>query len=215
MKKYLTILAILFSCLPAFAQDWGIRAAFDINVPSKLGGRLNGEKLDLFRTGFGGTVGAVYTHYFNNSIYIEPGASLYYDTYSYKDLIIMDEPAGIGETDPSLYKFGVRIPLVIGYSYDFLENLPMRFYTGPELSCALAGDVRIKNKQLLDDDFELSLFGKNGFMNRLDCAWKIGIGFETDIATICIDAAFGITDLYKDHLTLRENRLSISLTHYF
>lgn len=219
MKRYLTILAILISAFTLSAQDgessWGIRAAFDINVPSKLGGRLNGEKLDLFRTGFGGTVGAVYTHYFNDCIYLEPGASFYNDTYSYKDLIIMGEPAGIEETDPSLYKFGVRIPLVIGYSYYFLESLPMRFYTGPELSYALAGNVRIKNKQLLGDDFDLSLFGKNGFMNRVDCAWKIGLGFETEIATICIDAALGMTDIYKGPLKLRENRLSISLTRYF
>ena len=219
MKKYLTILAVLISALTASAQNgesaWGIRATFDINVPSKLGGRLNDEKLDLFRTGFGGAVGAVYTHYFNDYIFLEPGASLYYDTYSFKDLIIMDEPAGIGETDPSLYKVGVRIPLMIGYSYYFLESLPMRFFTGPELSYAFAGNVRIKNKQLLGDDFDLSLFGKNGFMNRVDFAWKIGIGFETSIATICIDAAFGLTDQYKDHLTLHENRLSISLTHYF
>ena len=56
MKKYLTILAILISALTASAQNgesaWGIRAAFDINVPSKLGGRINDEKLDLFSTCF-------------------------------------------------------------------------------------------------------------------------------------------------------------------
>ena len=214
MKKSLTILAILLSSLFASAQDWGIRAAFDINVPSKVGGRLNNEKLDLFRTGFGGTVGAVYTHWFGNSGFLEPGASIYYDTYSYKDLTIIDAPAGVVESDPSVYKLGVRIPLVIGYSYDFLDNLPMRVYTGPELSYAFAGGIRFKDKAAIGD-MAWSLFGKDGIMNRVDCAWKIGIGFDTDIATIGIDAVFGITDLYKDQLTLRENRLTLSLTHYF
>ena len=226
MKKYLTInclrmkkvfifLSLFFVILYAQAQEWGIRAAFDINIPSKLGGRLNGEKLDLFRIGYGGTLGAVYTYWFNDKIFLEPGASLFYDTYSFKDLIIMDEPAGVSETDPSLYKLGLRIPLVIGYSYYLLDDLPMRVFTGPELSYAFAGNVRIKNKQSPDDDLDLSLFGKKGFMNHVDCAWKIGLGIETQYALISFDVALGLTDLYKDHLTLHDNRVTISLTRYF
>ena len=217
MKKFLTIFSLLISILMCHAQDssWGIKASFDINIPTKLGGRLNGEKLDLFRTGYGGALGAVYTHWFNNSIFVEPGASVFYDSYSYKDLIIMDVPAGLTEADPSLAKLGIRIPLVVGYAYDFLETLPMRVYTGPELSYALYGRVHFKNKALLDDGLDISLFGENGFMKRMDCAWKIGIGFDTEIATICIDASIGMADLYKDHLTMHENRLIVSLIRYF
>ena len=138
MKKTLVILVLIVSSLTAFAQDsegvWGVRAAFDINVPSKLGGRLNGEKLDLFRTGFGGSVGAVYTHWFGNSLFMEPGVSLFYDSYSYKDLV-MDHSLGFPiDADPSLYKIGVRIPLVVGYSYYFLETMHKRVYNVPELS---------------------------------------------------------------------------------
>lgn len=214
MKKALVILSLFLASLSAYSQDWGIRAAFDINIPSKLGGRLNGEKLDLFRVGYGGTLGAVYTHWFNDKIFLEPGASIFYDTYAYKDLLIMDEPEKIIDEEPSIYKVGLRIPLVVGYSYYLTDNLPMRVYTGPELSYAFAGGIHMKNKQLLDD-FDMSLFGKNGFMNHVDCAWKFGIGAEFDIATVCFDVAIGMTDLYKDHLTLRENRVAISVLRYF
>lgn len=218
MKKLFVIVALIVSAFSVYAQSgvncWGIRAAFDINLPSKLGDRLNGEKLDLFRTGYGGTIGAVYSHWFNDAVFLEPGLSLFYDTYSYKDLIIQ-EPYQI-EEDPSLYKLGVRIPLVIGYAYDLLDILPMRVYTGPELSYAFAGQIRLKNKSIIEDfDFKTDLFGKDGFMNPFDCAWKIGVGFDTEFATICVEAAIGISDIYKDHLKLTENRVTVSVTHCF
>ncbi len=218
MKRTIVIIALLFSIFSAYAQSgsnsWGIKAAFDINIPSKLGGRINGEKLDLFRIGYGGTIGAVYSHWFNDAIYIEPGASLFYDSYSYKDLIIINETGFEAEKDPSLYKLGVRIPLVVGYSYYLLDTLPMRFYTGPEVSYSFAGQVRIKNKSLAGD-ISTDVFGKNGFMHPFDCAWKIGLGVDTEFATICFEAAIGLTDIYKDNLTLRDNRVAISLTRYF
>lgn len=213
MKKILIIIALAISAFSANAQgyrSWGIRAAFDINIPGKLGGRLNGEKLDMFRTGYGGTIGAVYSHWFSDVVFLEPGLSLFYDTYSYKDLIIEGETKR--ESDPSLYKLGVRIPLVIGYSYYLFDSMPMRVYTGPELSYAFAGQIRIKDKSLIDNT---NLFGKEGFMNPFDCAWKIGVGFDTDFATVSVEAAIGICDVYKDFLKLRENRVSVSVTHYF
>ncbi|MDE5997595.1 MAG: hypothetical protein K2G77_05205 [Muribaculaceae bacterium] len=220
MKKLLVIIALIFSSFSLYAQGgdnhWGIQASFDINIPSKIGGRLNGEKLDLFRMGYGGSVGAVYSHWFNDVIFLEPGVSLFYDTYSYRDMIIEDGMTNKSEIDPSLYKLCVRVPLVVGYSYYLLDSLPMRVYTGPELSYSFAGQIRIKNKSLISDsDFNTDLFGKNGFMNPFVFDWKIGLGFDTDFATVCVEAAIGISDVYKDYLKLRENRVSVSVTHYF
>ena len=115
---------------------------------------------------------------------------------------------------PSLYKLGLRLPLVIGYSYYLVDSFPMRVFTGPELSYAFAGKVNVKDKAL-QDLIETDLFGKNGFMKPLDCAWKIGLGIDFDLATVCVEAALGLTDVYKGPFTLRENRVTISLTHYF
>lgn len=213
MKKALIIFSILIATLSAYSQDWGIRAAFDINMPSKVGGLQDGGKMDLFKTGFGGTVGAVYTHWFNDYIFLEPGASIFYDSYSYDDVLVMGDYNGTAKVDASIYKMGLRIPVVIGYAYYLLDNLPMRVYTGPELSYAFAGGMNVKNESA-KDIFSLP-FGKDGFMNRVDCAWKFGLGAEFDIATVCLDVAIGMTDLYKDHLKLRENRVTISVAHYF
>ena len=195
---------------------WGVKAAFDINLPSKWGNRLEGSApLDMYRTGFGGAVGAVYYYGFGSSFFLEPGASLFYDSYSFKDLTVTGDTNYPSEYDPSIYKLGVRIPVMVGYSYWLLDALPMRVYTGPELSYAFAGDVRWKNKALVEGGDLGDLFGKHGHQKRMDLAWKIGVGFDTEYLTIGVEAAIGITDILKERLTCRDNRVSITATHYF
>lgn len=219
MKKFLTILTILLSAVSSFAQDptWGIRAAFDINIPGKIGGIADTAAGNLlrerYRQGYGGTIGVVYDHWMSSSIFLQPGLSLFYDTYSYKDLIIMDDITGNGEKDPSLYKLGVRVPVVIGYSYNFVDVLPMSVYTGPELSYAFAGDIRFKNRNVLADDWHL--FGKDGEQRRLDIAWKLGLSADFDLATISVEAALGLTDLCPGKLSFRDNRVTFAITHFF
>ncbi len=212
MKKILIALVTLISAVSSFAQGdngWGIRAAFDINIPSKLS--IDRTKVDEFRTGYGVTFGAVYSHWLNGSVFLEPGLSLFYDSYSFQDIQVDVHKVAKG---PSLYKLGARIPLVIGYTYYLVDSFPMRVYTGPELSCAFAGKVNVKDKAL-EGIIDTDPFGKNGIMNRVDCAWKIGLGVDFDIASICVEAAMGMTDIYKGPMKCRDNRVAISLTHYF
>lgn len=212
MKKILIALLLMIAAVSSYAQGdngWGIRAAFDINMPSKLS--INGVKTLELHTGYGATVGALYSHWLNDNIFLEPGLSLYYDSYTFEDIQVDLDKMAEG---PSLYKIGARVPLVIGYSYYLVDSFPMRVYTGPELSCAFGGKVNVKDKAL-DGAFRTDLFGKNGLMNRVDCAWKIGLGVDFDIASICVEAAIGMTDVYKGVAKLRDNRVAISLSHYF
>ncbi len=212
MKKILVALVFVISAISSYAQGgsgWGIRAAFDINMPSKLS--INGVKLLEFRTGYGATVGAVYSHWLSDYVFLEPGLSLYYDSYIFEDIQVDENAMAEG---PSLYKMGARVPLVIGYSYYLLDSFPMRVYTGPELSCAFAGKINIKDKAL-DGAFRTDIFGKNGLMNRVDCAWKLGLGVDFDIASICVEAAIGMTDVYKGVGKVRDNRVAFSISHYF
>ncbi|MDE7418657.1 MAG: PorT family protein [Muribaculaceae bacterium] len=216
MKKILVIIAFVATAFSVFAQgynSWGIRAAFDINMPGKVGLGGNDGKLDDFRMGYGGSIGAAYSYWLSDSFFFEPALSLFYDSYSYNDNIVIGESMEVSK-GPSLYKLGLRLPLVIGYSYYLVDSFPMRVFTGPELSYAFAGKVNVKDKAL-QDLIETDLFGKNGFMKPLDCAWKIGLGIDFDLATVCVEAALGLTDVYKGPFTLRENRVTISLTHYF
>ena len=217
MKKLLTAITLLAAATGAAAQDWGLRAAFDINIPSKIGGRLeDSPDLDMYRTGYGGTIGVVYDHWLSSSIFLQPGLSLFYDTYSYKDLLLTGASGQMLEENPSLYKLGFRVPVVIGYSYYLTESLPMRVYTGPEFSYAFAGDIRFKHRSPEYDD--IHLFGKEsgkGEQRRFDAAWKLGLAADFDLAIVGVEVAVGMTDLYSGHLTFRENRVSVSVSRFF
>lgn len=219
MKRQLLITAIisLICSMNVSAQEstqpmWGIKAAGDLNLPGDW--HTAGGSVDMHSHGFGATLGAVYNVYLGRNFYLEPGVSLFYDSYSYKGITITEGPDGFEHEAPSLYKVGLRIPIVAGYTITPGERFSMSVYTGPELSYAFAGDVRFRTPLLDDSDF--NLFGQGGMQRHVDCAWKIGIGFPMDAWFISFDASFGITDLLKiKGISFRENRCSLGLTRYF
>lgn len=214
-------LALLAGHASAFAQSeeensrplWGVRAALDINLPGKWHGDAGSVK--MFRHGFGGTLGAVCNVYLGKGFYLEPGVSLFYDTYSYYDLTLGADPDDMSTTvsDPPIYKIGLRIPVVAGYTFDISDRFSMAVYTGPELSYAFAGGIRHTDN--IPDAAPLSPFGKEGGQRRVDCAWKVGIGFPFSSWMFSVDAAFGMTDLLKSDMSFRENRVTLGLTRYF
>lgn len=189
---------------------WGVKAAFDINIPGKWHG--DAGSIEMYRMGYGGTIGAVYNIYLGRNFYLEPGISLFYDTYSYKDLYMSAENTEI--KDPGIYKAGIRIPIVAGYEFSIANRLDMIVFTGPELNYAFTGDVKIKDNSLIDGT-ELAMFGKDGYQRRIDCAWKIGAGFPLDMWTVSVEASIGMTDLMKTEVSFRENRVSVGVTRYF
>lgn len=197
---------------------WGIKAAFDINIPGKW--RANGEGVDMFRHGFGGTVGGVCNIYLGHDFYLEPGVSFFYDTYSYGDITLQESDYSIFTIHPTIYKMGLRVPVVAGYTFDITDRFMMSVYTGPEASYVLKGGIRGEYKNSNNEDNEdlgesFNPYGKHGLHRKLDCAWKIGLAFPTDYVTLTIDAAVGITDICKNDISMRENRVSIGLAHYF
>ncbi len=221
MRRFLVffVFMVALSQLNVFSQTtddsrpmWGIKAALDVNLPGKWS--AGGDKVDMYRHGFGGAVGAVYNIYLGHDFYIEPGLSLFYDAYSYKKLYVAENSQPI---DPTIYKSGFRLPVVAGYSFDFTDRYGMSVYTGPELSYVFSGGIRGKYVTPDNEDIgeALNPYAKHGMFRRFDCAWKIGVAFPTDYVTLNIDAAIGITDICKHDISMRENRISIGLAHYF
>lgn len=190
---------------------WGVRATFDVNIPGKY--HVADRSVKMFNTGYGGSVGAVCNLYLGNRFYFEPGVSLYYDTYKYKDLVISAEPQVF---DPGLYKFGVRVPLVAGYTIPLKNDMFLSVYTGPELNCSLRGEIRLSesDKQSMPD-MPTSLFGDEWNFRRFDMAWKVGVAFPVWNVTVSIDASIGVTDLMKGDAAFRENRCSVGVTYYW
>lgn len=192
---------------------WGVRAALDINIP----GHWHGESgsIKMYKSGCGFSAGAVCNIWLGHNFYLEPGVTLFYDTYSYDNLIISGEPNNDGYvSDPSLYKAGFRIPVVAGYTFSLSDRLSMSVFTGPELSYAFAGKIRLTDdEQDLLGAFPTGLFGD--FQRRVDCAWKIGFGVPFGQWFASVEGSIGMTDLLKTDLSFRENRLCFALTRYF
>lgn len=223
MKRLaITLLIVMMMCQAHIYADkyeyggptWGVKAMLDINVPGKW--KVNGESMKMYRKGLGGSVGAVCNLYLTDNIFIEPGASLYYDTFASTGFVISDEEPS-EKAEPSAYKIGLRIPVVIGYTFDITDNFSLNIYTGPELSYSFGGGYRIKQSQkdLIDG---LSLFGNDGNkgeLRRFDLGWKGGIGFPFDNWMISFEAAVGLTDVINGPISMKDNRINIGLTRYF
>lgn len=190
---------------------WGLKATYDVNLPGKVHSNVVND--NMFRAGSGVTIGAVCNIYLGKKFYLEPGVSLFYDTYSYKDLII----AGIEnyeERNPKIYKIGFRLPVVVGYCIEVSDQISVAPFTGPEFSYAYAGDIKLHDKNRLGSP-DLSLFGYPGYQRRVECGWKIGLAFFSGMWSFNIDGTFGMTNLMTDGSKFHERRGTVSVTRYF
>ena len=188
---------------------WGIKATVDAELPSKWRG--NNVSVKMYNPGAGFTIGGVSNIYIGKNFYFEPGISFFYSQYKY-DLIIGLETLN-DYKDPKLYKLGFEVPLIFGYSIDFSDKFAMDVFTGPQLRYALGGEVVIKNKEI--KEFTGDSLDLWKVQRRFDCSWKIGLGFPMNQFTLSLEADFGITNLLKNDLNFRENRLGLGLTYYF
>ncbi|MDE6854044.1 MAG: PorT family protein [Muribaculaceae bacterium] len=217
MKRQLSALilsaaALCFGSAPAMAQDntgpiWGVKANLNIELP----GNMHNDNVsdDFFRTGAGLSAGVVCNLYLGSNFYFEPGVSLFYGQYKIRDLSVIVDNVNTVSIDGPVKKFGVRVPLVFGYSLDFSDRFALNLFTGPQLSYALAGDISMP-AEVEDDGIDLWRSQR-----RFDCGWKIGVGFPIGNVTVSVEGDLGITDLQKGDLTFRENRVSLGLAYYF
>lgn len=211
MRRIIPLLITMLSAFPLMAEGlWGAKASLDINMPGKW--KVGDTSTKLYKTGFGFSLGGVYTGYVTDNLFVEPSLSLFYDTYSCDFFI--QEGDGFAEEKPVTYKFGMRIPVVVGYTFDITDDFSISVFTGPELDYAFAGRNRFKSKVLTENVG--TLFGKeDGMQRRFSCAWKGGFGFPFYDWRIDIEAAVGLTDVIVGPASMKENRLSISLLRFF
>lgn len=219
MKQKLVIafVALLFGNLFSQASaenkvDWGMKLAMDCELPGKWKGD-NGS-VTMYRPGYGVNIGAVANIEMAKGFYIEPGLALFYSGYKFKDLVIPDANGAVEESNPKQTKWGIQVPLVVGYEINLSDRFGLDFYTGPQMRYAFAGSIDIKNKALkeeLADSFNLW-----NMQRRFDLSWKIGLGLPLkNNSVLSLEADLGITDLLKSDMSFRENRIGIGFTKFF
>lgn len=229
MKHFISSLLILCAALvpsAAKAQDiltnnpdnapyFGIRAGLDIACPGDIS--VGNAGLDFFKNGAGFNVGGIYNLPVIANFYVEPGVSLFYNTYGVKkEFYDYGEDFGFAEDirDISLRKFGMRIPVMVGYHFDFTPDLKLHVFTGPELEIGFKGKIHAKIDRF---DASEGAYGDKGFLKRVDCSWDFGVGLQYSCYYVNLTGAIGMCNMINKipGATYHENRVSLNLGYNF
>lgn len=215
MKRILFSLLVAIVSIAASAQSyWGIRAGWDDNLPGNY--KAGDYSYEMFKNGSGLYVGAIYNHPIVAGLYIEPGVSLFYDTYKYSDLTISDADGNNAIFNPKVKKFGVRVPVRLGYYFDiFPSGGGVSVFTGPQFDFGLSGKLGITDQESRDYDIERNLFSDLYGFRRIGMSWTIGANVYVGDWVVEISGAFGMTDMMKGAVAFRENRISVGLGYNF
>ena len=190
---------------------WGVRATLDVNFPGKWHFD-GGHSVKMYNSKAGGHLGVVANIPVAAGFYIEPGASLFYDTYTF-DVVMTDSEGFAQESNPLIQKFGFRIPVMAGYRFGLSDRASVSIFTGPELNYSAWGRMHVKNNYFNDAIPEL--FGEEGQQRRWNIAWVAGAALEWDSWVLSAAGSFGMNDLLKNDAKFHENRLSVSLGYNF
>lgn len=195
---------------PANKSYFGVRAALDIAAPGDV--KSHGIGIGVYKPGAGFSVGAVYNIPLVANLYIEPGLNLYYNTYLLKKDLFEGIDSG------SMRKFGVRIPVMFGYHFDFTDDISVALFTGPELEIGCTADLHACEK-VNGHKFKASesVYGEDGGYNRVDCTWKFGASLTyAQHYYIGVGGGIGMCNMYKtDDVSLHENIAQITLGYNF
>lgn len=220
MKRF-TFLAVcaIFSLMTVSAQwnvcnnpfnktYFGIRASLDIAQPSTISdGDFN---IKMFKPGAGFEFGGICNIPLVANLYLEPGLKLAYDTYSVKKSWLETEDVdGL-----SLRKFSFRIPVMVGYHFDFKPDLGLHIFMGPELDICASGKEYVKYN---GSEISSSLYGDDSGFKRTNILFTGGIGLAVNHFWVSISNCQGMTNMLKDSdgESFYENRTSITVGYNF
>lgn len=247
MKRFLLTALACGAIMSASAQGrifnnpdnegyFGLRFSIDGAIPGDDTISENGIEYSksIFGGGPGFSIGAVYNLPIVANLYFEPGLSFYYNAVSIKkgaleDVYDIMEDYGGKLTNRSVRNSGMKIPLVLGYHFDFFKNFNLAVFTGPVLDIGFSSDMYIKFKYG-EDKFRIArsmyrseTFENHGNLNRFNADWRIGVGinYKNFFASLSGDirmtnmyhVAEQYKNLYKE--TYRQNLFQLTLGYNF
>ena len=161
---------------PDNIAHFGARVSVDISSAANGGGFYSNQ------AGF--SVGGIYNIPLFMNLYFEPGLSVFYntiganqwDTFTQKvpqldgagqpvvgpgGEAVTDDVEVPYQIDGSIRNFGFRIPLNVGYHFDFTEDVKVHVFTGPQINLSLVARyhqdaVRVPGEE--EPSFSTSLF---------------------------------------------------------
>lgn len=195
--------------LPSDRAHWTIRAALDVTIPGDW--HIDGNSIKMFDPGTGVSIGASYMLPLTGKFYIEPGAHFYYDSYRYCNLVVDD--GNYSESNPSVRKSGLRIPVMAGLRFDIFRTGSLGLFTGPQACIGFTSKLDFKDNALADDPY----FSNNykGIERRFDLAWNIGALMMLGHFQVDVTGSLGLLDLNKNAISFHEYRVSVGLGYIF
>lgn len=194
---------------PANKGYFGVRVSGDIACPGKV--KSGSVSMDMFSVGGGVEAGVIYNAPIVANFYVEPGVKLFYNTYSVKkDLLDFFEDYVDGI---SYRKFGMRVPVQLGYHFDFTDDVKVSVFTGPELEIGFVNRCCAKGDGYSES---VDAYGDEGSMNRVNVLWNIGAGVTYGQFYFGVTGAIGMCNMVDDsNIKFHENRVSLSLGYNF
>ncbi len=178
---------------------FGIRVGGEIICPGDIS--QDGVGVDAFSVGGGIEFGAIYYAPIKAGLYIEPGLKLYYNQYSLN--------SDMTEVDASVRKFGMRIPVMVGYRFEIADKTGLHLFTGPEFEIGISAKEH-------SDGYSESLYGDDGGMNRFDLLWGIGAGVSYKHFFYAVSGSLGMLNMLSDSdAKFHENRVTFTIGYNF
>lgn len=213
MKKFFIALTSLASALAMSAQAdlfdnpdnhafLGVRVGLDVSSAAS-------SDLDCYNNGVGFNIGAVYNIPVYKNLYVEPGLSLFYDTFGIE---VSNQRSGERPVtiDGSFRNFGFRIPIVAGFNFDFTDDIRVAPFTGPQLNISVVA----RDHYDADNDGH-SLFGEHGFKHA-DLQWVFGVGVTYKDYYLSFSGGVGMTKVYDLSAdSFRRNTFQLSVGYNF
>lgn len=197
--------------LPSDRNHMTVSVSYDVSIPGKW--KTAAGSVKMFKPGGGVSVGLDYMWIFDNNVFFEPGARLFFDSYKYDNVTIgTGSPTEAPRTyDPSVWKSGLHLPLTAGYKFDVFQRGSLFFSTGPEPIFGFTAKTKV------DDDkaeyFEQDMY--KTVMRRFDIAWDVRAAIIIDRFRIDLTCAFGMLNVMKNDLSMHEHRFSVGLGYVF
>ncbi len=214
-RPFLILIAVVLSTMlnqvnsQTFSEPsghWGIRASYNLTVPGKLT-LSDDKKEDVYNAGSGFQVGVTRLVPIVSHFYVEPGAMLFFDTYSAKEDKVYLFHNG---TSASFNKFGLRIPVMLGWHFDFGAKTKLYVFTGPEFEVGFTGKVKYGQPH---KDISFDVYSKDGHLRNLSGLWGAGIGVSYDKYYLGFSGDFGFTNRYNGdpNRSFRENHFMVTI----
>lgn len=215
---------------PDNAPFVGVRAGLNFTSVANGGGAYSSN------VGFEG--GIVYHRPLVMNLYFEPGVMLFSNPFGTSRWDYIEKPYLDNDQKPTenTYKIwyqvqgnvrnvGLRIPLMLGYHFDFSDDVQISVFTGPQanvnFSAIYHGDFFGGPSELAEAELAKngSLFRKGGGFKRFDMQWRTGVGVAYNHMYMSLNGSWGFSTLKSSTPDLpndiRRNLFAITLGYNF